>query len=278
MERWLTSIIHLRSVPGVDEKSSEKKRDRISRRRFIGAMGAAAAAAGALQSGRSQNAASQAYYFQDSFGNVVPVDPALIDFGLYPPPVPGGDDNDITPDTAATGFSTGYPAYNILLIVVDQMRNPAFWLPSGNNWLSTYAGILPNITGLARRYSFLFPNYFVAATACTPSRACLLTGLYSQQTCVFQTFGPAGTGSCLQGPPLLPFNPGWNSNGDPAGFPTIGNVLSQSFNGQNGYNCTWIGKWHLSCESGVPDGTPGQNGPSDYGFNSNYNIPTASNG
>jgi len=153
------------------------------------------------------------------------------------------------------------------------MRNPAFWLPSGNNWLSTYSSFMPNIAGLAKQYSFVFPNYFVAATMCTPSRACLLTGLYSQQTCIFQTLGSS---SAPTPPALLPFNSSWTS-GNGAGFPTIGNVLSQSLIGSGGYECAWIGKWHLSCLSlaSGSDLIPGANGPSDYGFGSIYNLPTA---
>jgi hypothetical protein len=33
---------------------------------------------------------SQAYYFLDSYGDVVPVDPEVIALGVYPPPIPGG--------------------------------------------------------------------------------------------------------------------------------------------------------------------------------------------
>jgi arylsulfatase A-like enzyme len=249
------------------EQGNNRKRPRMTRRGFVGAMGGAATLA-AFQSSRSQSAAaSENYYFQDSFGKAVPVDRSLIDRGLYPPDVP---DSGAAPNAGSNYYSVGYPQYNILLILVDQMRNPSFWLPSGSNWMNTYANAMPNITSLAKRNAFLFPNYFVAATACTPSRACLLTGLYSQQTCVFQTGTPG-----IVPPPLLPWNESW-SPGGPAGFPTIGNVLSQSFNGQNGYNCTWIGKWHLSCQSGEQDGVPGANGPSDYGFASEWNIPTAS--
>jgi len=173
-----------------------------------------------------------------------------------------------------TYYSCGYPIYNILLVIVDQMRNPAFWLPSGNNWVTTYGSILPNLTALAQG-SLSFPNYWVAATACTPSRACLLTGLYSQQTCIFQTSDAPGGG-----PPLLPYNNnGWSGNNNASvGFPTIGNVLSQSLpvgtSGNNiQYDCTWIGKWHLSCSTGTQDGTPGENGPSDYNFSAVYSIP-----
>jgi len=241
----------------------------------------AAAALGALPLGRSQDSSpSQVYYYQDSFGNIAPVDQTLINLGIYPPPVPatsalpGNAANPgPVPEADATTYSSGYPKYNILLIIVDQMRNPALWLPSGNNWWSAYNSVLPNITGLAKKSAFIFPNYFVAATACTPSRACLLTGLYSQQTCIFSS---STDSSSVTSPPLLPYNPGWSSGNYWAGFPTIGNVLSQQLNANNGYDCAWIGKWHLSCYDLLETG-PGANGPSDYGFGDPYCLPNANN-
>lgn len=69
----------------MDEKSGGRKRPRITRRAFVGAMGAAATAT-VLQRDRMRAAASEAYYFQDSFGNISQVDQSLIDLGIYPPP------------------------------------------------------------------------------------------------------------------------------------------------------------------------------------------------
>jgi arylsulfatase A-like enzyme len=124
----------------------------------------------------------------------------------------------------------------------------------------------------------------VAATDCSPCRATLLTGLYSQQTCIFVTQDAASN-------PELPFPPSlqpWKQLvGDVLtpgqGFPTIGDVLSQSSPALN-YNCVWIGKWHLSDNPLESESqyscNPGGNGPSDYGFTDpvdaplNYSIPT----
>ena len=252
----------------------------IDRRTFLGAVGAAAAVTLLPQQPVHANQAAQDYYYQDSFGAVGPAGEGAIELGVYPPPVlaPMTVQADGS-TTAATFYSPGYPQYNILMIVVDQMRNPAFWVPAANT-TSTGQQIvnssITNISGLANT-SFYFPHYFTAATICGPARACLLTGLYAQQHCLFQSSLPDTTEST---PPLLPYNPAWlpGSTTENPGFPTIGNVLSQPVAANNNmsmlqYDCTWIGKWHLSCVTGTADGSNGQNGPRDYGFNPTYSIP-----
>lgn len=129
------------------------------------------------------------------------------------------------------------------MIIADQLRAPR-WLPPGGQ--SAVDTVLPNIAQL-RTHSFIFPNYFVAATNCSPSRSTLLTGLYTQQTCVFTTVRGVSTDV-----PLL------------TGFPTFGTVLSQSL---LGYDTAWIGKWHLG----------GSDGPSSgYGFTNGNNFPNSS--
>ena len=256
----------------------------LDRRTFIGSVGAAIGAVAAsnvlFNKASAANQASQNYYYQDSFGEVAPAGEGAIAAGVYPPPVLGP--LDIGPDgttTSSTFYSPGYPQYNILLIIVDQMRNAAFWLPAAN---ATATGqqivnnYIPNISGLSNA-SFYFPHYFTAATVCGPARACLVTGLYAQQHCIFQSSLPDNTEST---PPLLPYNPNWipGSTTQTPGFPTIGNVLSQLVNANNNtsqlqYDCTWIGKWHESCVTGNNDSSIGQNGPRDYGFNPIYSIP-----
>ena len=154
----------------------------LSRRTFLGALGAAAAAGAFLEIGSEANAQSQSYYYQNSFGNIVPAAEDAITAGVYPPPIPELNQGLDAGMAAGTQYGSGYPQYNILLILVDQMRNPGFWVPPGTSptGANLVAQALPNLSALANQ-SFVFPNYWVAATICSPSRACLLTGLYAQQ-------------------------------------------------------------------------------------------------
>ena len=64
-----------------------------------------------------------------------------------------------------------------------------------------------------------FSHYYTASNDCTPSRATLLTGLYTHQT-----------GCLITGGSTL----------DP-GFPTWGTMLRE-----HGYRTRWFGKWHLT--------------------------------
>ncbi len=223
------------------ENGNPGVRPELSRRGFLGALGGAAAGVIAAETARGQNAFP---VFQDSFGNIGPAAGDALNVGVYPPPVYEGGPGPST-------VTPGYVQPNILMILVDQLRSPR-WLPAGGQ--AAVDQLLPNIAFL-RRHSFSFPNYFVAATDCTPSRATLLTGLYSQQTFMFKTQG---------------------SPGDPSlqtGFPTFGAALAQQAN----YTTCWIGKWHLS--DFAPQGTGvGANGPGDYGFSAGVlNLPKDSN-
>lgn len=128
---------------------------------------------------------------------------------------------------------------NILIILVDQMRWPC-WLSSSQlkTLNQTY---LPNISGKIRNNAYVFQQYFAAATACVPSRATLLTGLYSPGTAMFDTNQKT--------PPLNP------------AFPTWGHALPLLNSGYQN-NVWWFGKWHLSDSSST--------GPmplARYGFN-----------
>ncbi len=128
---------------------------------------------------------------------------------------------------------------NILVILVDQMRAPA-WLPAS----LALDALLPNLASL-RRESVSFGGHYTASNDCSPSRGALLTGLYSHQT-----------GCMITGRSRLS-----------TGFPTWGTLLRDM-----DYQTTWWGKWHLNPHANAslepygfsggtypsPNGAPGQ--------------------
>lgn len=226
-------------------------------------MGLAAALGAGLSASSLADSSPQpqSYSFINSYGEVTPVNPDVLAAGIMPPP--GMFPTSTVPDNANLRPNDG-PANqpdqpnsqaaqpNILMIMVDQLRVPK-WFPPGA--AAAVAAVTPTITSL-QTSACVFPNYFPAATACTPSRATLQTGLYSQQECMFlghsndPATGLPGTYADLQ-----------------TSFPTIGTALSDQ-----GYNTAWIGKWHLSAtDSGVASGQSCDLKP--YGYASNYNLP-----
>ncbi len=265
---------------GRDNEPNEQKSEGqtpaggINRRTFLGTLGAATAAAAFLGRGDPARAQSPTYWFYDSFGNVIPVDADAIAAGIYPPPLPSGvtigPDGPVgaPPSSGSTYVTNGYAQPNILLLMVDQMRLPR-WLTSTQR-TTLFSSIMPNLYGTSDSListATSYPNYFVAAVACTPSRSTLLTGLYPQQTCMFATEDTAAA------PALQPYDGG-------NGFATIGDVLSQQLTNSgmqmlNIYDTAWIGKWHVSdLEFGTGSNPTGANGPLDYGFSSPFNLPT----
>ena len=118
---------------------------------------------------------------------------------------------------------------NILIIMVDQMR-PPMWMNSGQLAMLSQT-VLPNIMGRIQTNSYSFDQFFVSATVCTASRACLLTGLYAPQTAMY-----ANTQLGSSAIPAL----------NPA-FPTWGQAIAALNPAYEG-NLWWFGKWHLSEE------------------------------
>src|ERR1039457_7326405 len=59
--------------------------------RFLGALAGAAATGASLQRGGGAAKAQgpTAYYYEDSFGNILPCSPDTIAAGILPPPIPG---------------------------------------------------------------------------------------------------------------------------------------------------------------------------------------------
>jgi arylsulfatase A-like enzyme len=138
---------------------------------------------------------------------------------------------------------------NILIILVDQLR-----FPQGAFDQSLMDQAAPNLARL-RRESVSFDAHYAAATACSPSRSTLLTGLYTHQNGMFLTNLESFAGV----PPTPDLNPG---------FPTWGSILRDDL----GYKTFWWGKWHLSLDCPLdrygfqedalpcpsPNGNPGQ--------------------
>lgn len=135
---------------------------------------------------------------------------------------------------------------NVLVVIVDQLRTPQ-WFQND----APAAALMPNLARL-RRGGVSFARHYTAANDCTPSRAVLVTGLYSQQTGALITSGST----------LSPR------------FQTWGSMLREQ-----GYETWYYGKWHLTQgdnlwtqqDSGAlepygfsggtypsPDGSPGQ--------------------
>ena len=287
---------------GKHQQHDDKGQSGINRRRFLGALGAAAAPGAILETGGARAQNPSIYYFQNSFGEIVPVSQAAINAGIPLPPqasvgqappgpdaVRSGKPHRANPDLGGLGGGgcaslhgpqvTADPQPNILLIMVDQMRYPR-WL-TADQLNSVQMTATPNIYAFSQQ-SYIFPNYHVVASPCTPSRAAILTGLYPQQTCMFLN----QDGDVGQAPALLPYNDSYDpltyNSHHPStypGFPTIGNVLSQSLPNSSGvysqYNCAWLGKWHLSDPGVGTNDYAGANGPVDYGFSNGYNIPAS---
>ncbi len=128
------------------------------------------------------------------------------------------------------------PRPNILVVMVDQLRTPQ-WIgaqPSEPGALD----LSPNVQRL-REGGVFFERHYTASNDCTPSRAALLTGLYTHQT-----------GCLITGGSTL----------DPA-FPTWGSMLRE-----HGYHTRWYGKWHLTHGDNNWTGLDGPAELARYGF------------
>lgn len=106
---------------------------------------------------------------------------------------------------------------NILVIMVDDLRGDALGA-TGHAFSQT-----PNLDRLAQE-GVLFANSFVVHSLCSPSRATLLTGLYSHQHRVLD-----------------------NDTALPSRFTTVAQLL-----GAAGYETAFIGKWHMGFLNAAP--------------------------
>jgi len=114
-----------------------------------------------------------------------------------------------------TGSNAGPP--NILVIVVDDLRGDALGA-TGHAFSQS-----PNLDRLANE-GVLFENSFVVHSLCSPSRATLLTGLYSHQHRVLD-----------------------NDTALPSPFTTVAQRLDAA-----GYETALIGKWHMGFLNAAP--------------------------
>ncbi len=131
-----------------------------------------------------------------------------------------------------------------MVILVDEMRFPKVFpqgITSAAQFLQTF---MPNTYSLWQR-GVKFTNHLTAATACSPSRGALVTGLYSQQTWLGTTIISQPGSTHSDSPPLNP------------AFPTYGKLFQAA-----GYATPYIGKWHCS----VPQQQDGQGALSLFGF------------
>ena len=165
-----------------------------------------------------------------------------------------------TAGARAEGPAPGAPP-NILFILVDELRFPSVF-PAGIHDVDGFlARFMPNLHGLWRK-GVKFGSHYTAASACTPSRGVLATGLYSQQSWVCVTL--TNTPGSRSPTPIL----------NPA-FPTYGRLPRRA-----GYQTPYIGKWHLSFDTdrlGVY-GFDGLVSPDPTGFNLQGSIGDDKNG
>jgi arylsulfatase A-like enzyme len=154
----------------------------------------------------------------------------------------------VGPLVSCSSSSSSGPLPNILLLMVDQMQTPPYGyepnegmaqglkeilgfrqLSSGN----AYARFFPGFMRL-RHNAVVMRKHYTAASACVPSRSCIMTGQYAGITGVDQTDGMYKT---IHDVPFLKED----------GTPTIGDWF-RAF----GYKTHYFGKWHVS-EGTVPD-------------------------
>ena len=122
-----------------------------------------------------------------------------------------------TSQQSRTLTQTGEPK-NIIFILSDDHRYDFMGFTGKVPWLQT-----PNMDRLAAEGAY-FPNTFVTTALCSPSRASILTGLYSHTHTVVDNAAP-----------------------DPGNLIFFPEYLQAS-----GYQTSYFGKWHMGNHSDDP--------------------------
>lgn len=117
---------------------------------------------------------------------------------------------------------------NILVIKVDQLRFPTVFPPGISGPGEFLKQVMPNLYQLWQN-GVKFASHYTAASACTPARGTIISGLYSQQSWLVQTILAKPDAQVSPQPWLNP------------AFPTYGKLLRRV-----GYRTPYIGKWHVS--------------------------------
>ncbi len=118
---------------------------------------------------------------------------------------------------------------NIILINIDDLG----WKDTGFQGSQFYE--TPNIDQLSAQ-GMVFTNGYAAASNCAPSRACLMTGLWTPRHGIY-TVSPSVRGK----PEHRKLIPTKNTKTLPEKFITLPEILNQT-----GYSTCHAGKWHLS--------------------------------
>ncbi len=134
---------------------------------------------------------------------------------------------------------------NIILIVADDLG----WTDLGCFGSKYYR--TPNLDKL-RKQGMQFTNAYTAGPNCAPTRACLMSGLYSPRHGVY-TVGSGARGR----EKFRKLIPAPNNTTLAPSFVTVAELLKAA-----GYVTAHFGKWHL--------GSPGKAGPKEQGFDENY--------
>ncbi|MBO7746250.1 sulfatase-like hydrolase/transferase [Paenibacillus sp. MWE-103] len=125
---------------------------------------------------------------------------------------------------------------NILVLLVDEERYPPVYeTPAAREWRSRHLAA----QRMLREHALEFHRHYIGSSACSPSRATLLTGQYPSLHGVTQTTGIAKE----------PFDSDmfWL---DANTVPTMGDYFRAA-----GYRTYYKGKWHVSFEDIVVPGT-----------------------